>query len=126
MAKRKPPRSKPASDSYSVFVSHATYDKWIATVLCEKIEKVRSHIHCWRDDHAIEGGSSLLKEIHQAIHECSELVVLLTPASIQRPWVLFEIGAAWSLNRKIVPLVYHVEAKDIPEMLRDIKWYELS
>jgi hypothetical protein len=38
MAKKKASGRKPQVKPYQVFLSHATADKWLAKVLCEKIE----------------------------------------------------------------------------------------
>lgn len=65
-----------------VFVSHATYDKWIAKVLCEKLESVSVGAATFRDDRDIDGGSSIPEAIKGKIRQCSELLVLLTPESI--------------------------------------------
>jgi hypothetical protein len=50
----------------------------------------------------------------------------LTPESIKRAWVLVEIGAAWSHSRRIVPLFYHVDPTEVPDVVRDIKGYHLD
>lgn len=122
MAKR-PPRNRRDAPSYAespylVFVSHATADKWIATVLCEKIEQ--TGVKTFRDDRDIAGGDDIPEEIRRKIKEADELVVLLTPESFNRQWVLVEIGAAWGQRRKakIVPVLCHVGVDKIPEVIR--------
>ena len=66
MAMPKPaPRKKRDESShlhhnpYLVFVSHATADKWIATVLCEKMEETGAKT--FRDDRDIGGGDDIRK-----------------------------------------------------------------
>ena len=75
---RKVPRKKP----YQVFVSHATADKWIAKILCEKIEGTGATT--FRDDRDIEGGDDIPEQIRRQIKQSKEMVVLLTPASVER------------------------------------------
>jgi len=48
----------------------------------------------FRDDRDINVGDSIPDSIRTAIQVSRELVVLLTPDSIERPWVLQEVGAA--------------------------------
>jgi hypothetical protein len=81
-----------SSKNYVVFLSHATADKWLAKTLCEKIESVGAQT--FRDDRDIAGGDDIPDSIRDAIEQCNEIVVLLTPASVNRTWVLMEIGAA--------------------------------
>ena len=109
---------------YLVFVSHATHDKWIATVLCEKIEDTGAVT--FRDDRDIEGGEKIPSVIKEKINSCNDFVVLLTPESIKRQWVLIEIGMACATNRRIVPLMYHVEAGQIPDIIKDDKGLTLN
>lgn len=46
------------------------------------------------DEKDIEGGDSIPEEMRESIQKCDELLVLLSPYSVDRPWVLIEIGAA--------------------------------
>ncbi len=97
--KNRPSRSKkalgrqPTGSKYQVFVSHATADKWLAATFCEKIEATGAST--FRDDRDINGGDDIPEEIRTQIKQSRELVVLLTPESADRPWVLLEVGAAW-------------------------------
>jgi hypothetical protein len=93
--------------TFQVFVSHATADKWLAMTLCEKIEATGATT--FRDDRDIKGGDSIPREIFKQIRSSKEFLVLLTPASVARPWVLIEIGAACQCRGlRIVPVFYHV------------------
>ena len=78
---------------YQVFISHATADKWLAIVLCEKIEAAGATT--FRDDRDIDGGDDIPQRIRSEIKRSREFVVLMTPESINRPWVLLEVGAFW-------------------------------
>lgn len=109
---------------YVVFLSHATHDKWIARVLCEKIEAVG--VTTFRDDRDIEGGNAIPIAIRQAIRDADEVVVLLTPESIQRQWVLIEIAMASMAEKRIIPLLNHVDAKQIPDIIRDARGFQLN
>jgi hypothetical protein len=118
--RRNPAETQP----YRVFISHATYDKWTATVLCEKIEETGAR--AFRDDRDIAGGEVIPGAIIDAISDCRELVVLLTPESVKRTWVIAEIGIALGARRRIVPLLHHIESSQIPEIIRDRKGYDLN
>src|SRR5882724_13103493 len=113
--------SKSKSRPYQIFVSHATADKWLATTICEKIEATGAST--FRDDRDIDGGDDIPERIRAEIKRSRELVVLLTPNSVNRPWVLFEVGAAWGLGKaiRIVPILYHVEVDSIPGIIKSKK-----
>lgn len=134
MAKRKtkPTKGKRAAKTarhnpaYQVFVSHATTDKWIATTFCEKIDATGAT--SFRDDRDINGGDSIPETIRTEIQVSRELVVLLTPDSIERPWVLLEVGAAWGRrkNYRIVPVLCHVSFDAIPDIIEGKKAFHIN
>jgi hypothetical protein len=115
----------PTTASHQVFVSHATPDKWIARTICEKIDAIPG-ASTFRDDRDIHGGDDIPERLREEIRRSAELVVLLTPVSLNRPWVLLEIGAAWESGKWIVPICYHVDAGQIPLMLSRRKAYSLN
>lgn len=107
-----------ARGDYRVFVSHATTDKWIATAICEKIEGVGAST--FRDDRDINGGDDIPDAIRREIKKSNELLLLMTPDSVNRPWVLLEVGAFWVKNAeaRIVPVTCHAKVENIPNMLQ--------
>src|SRR3954467_3491743 len=104
-SKKRPSSGKTSSSSeenplgYQVFVSHATSDKWIAKTICEKLESIGAVT--FRDDRDINGGDDIPDEIRKQIKKSRELVVLITPHSVGRPWVLLEVGGAWVWSKAI-------------------------
>lgn len=108
-----------------MFISHASADKWLAVTLCEKIEAAGAHT--FRDDRDIKGGDLIPAEIFSQIKRSKEFIVLLTPASVNRPWVLIEIGAACLCRGlRIIPVLYHVGIDPIPAMIHQNKGYALN
>lgn len=120
-----PPTAHPEG-KYLVFLSHATHDKWIAEVVQEKIEAGCPRIKVWRDDRDINGGDRIPDAILEAITSCRELLVLVTPASRDRVWVQLEVGAAWGLRKRVVPLFYHVDPASMFDVLKERRGYQLQ
>jgi len=116
----------PSPNQYQVFVSHATADKWLAKTICEKIEGTGAK--SFRDDRDIRGGDNIPDEIRRQIRQSKEIVVILTPESVNRPWVLLEIGAAWAtrLKMRMIAVIYHIEFDTIPDILRNKKAISLN
>lgn len=122
-------RSKTQKESgkpYQVFVSHATADKWLARAVCDRIESTGATT--FRDDRDIRGGDDIPEEIRRQIKQSKELVVLLTPESIERQWVTLEVGAAWGWSKRvrIIILMCHVSVDPIPDMIRNKKAIPLN
>lgn len=127
MVKRKSAKNKTRlKPAYQVFVSHATADKWIATTFCEKIDAIGAT--SFRDDRDINGGDSIPQAIRTEIQVSRELVVLLTPDSIERSWVLLEVGAAWGRRKdyRIVPVLCHVSFDAIPDIIEGKKAFHIN
>lgn len=103
---------------YQVFISHATADKWLACVICEKIEATGATT--FRDDRDIDGGDDIPEEIRRQIKQSREMVVVLSPQSVDRQWVLLEVGIAWGWSKRmrIVPILYHVTIDPIPDIIK--------
>jgi TIR domain len=118
--KGKRDRGKP----YVVFVSYSTMDGWIARRVVEAIR--RKKIRTFLDAKDIEGGDTFPESIRDAIRDCDEFIVLLTPHSIDRRWVLLELGAAWGLGKTIVPITAHLGIKEMPDAIQHHKAIDLN
>jgi len=130
MAKKKPPAKRnvgrAGSKPYQAFMSHATADKWIAKTICEKLEATGATT--FRDDRDIRGGDDIPEEIRRQIKQSKEIVVLLTPESIDRRWVILEVGAAWGWSKRmrITMLMCHVSVDPIPDIIKNKKAINLN
>jgi hypothetical protein len=82
----------------------------------------------FRDDRDIGGGDDIPEEIRRQIKQSKEILVLLTPASVERQWVTLEVGAAWGWSKRvrIVVLMYHVSVDPIPGMIKNKKAVPLN
>jgi len=74
--------------SYRVFISHASRDRWVAGQLAKELSAVG--VDCYLDEHLIETGDDVDQVLRDALNEASELVVLLTPTALERPYVWIE------------------------------------
>jgi hypothetical protein len=108
-----------AAPRYLVFISHAHHDRWIAQQMARLIQTKgrRYGVEVFLDVKDIEGGDSIPEAVIQNIRECRELVVLLTRNSIDRPWVLTEVGAAWGLGKRIVAIIDKVTPQEMPPII---------
>jgi TIR domain len=94
-----------------VFVSHAGADTWVARQLARRIKSCGA----WPflDEAEIQSGQDFEKEILAFLDIADELVVLLTPWSLDRPYVWAELGAAWTRKIPIVILPHGLNAADL-------------
>lgn len=95
-----------------IFVSHSSTDKWAARQICKELE-ARS-IDVFLDEKNIESGDSIDDAVDQHLVECDELLLLVSPASLSSAWVLIEVGGARALKKRLVPILLHVGANELP------------
>jgi hypothetical protein len=95
----------------SVFLSHNHADKEFV----RKLERdLKNHnVECWLDEAEMKIGDSLLEKIIKGIHKAEYFVVILSPDSINAPWVVSELDVAMNLQIRGKPI------KILPIMLKD-------
>jgi hypothetical protein len=86
-----------------VFVSHSSSDTWVAKQIAREIE-ARGAIP-FLDEAQVDAGADFEEDILKFLERAHELVVLLTPWALDRPYVWAEIGAAWGRRIPIVALL---------------------
>jgi len=94
-----------------VFLSHASPDTWVALQLARQIEKLGATT--FLDEKHIAAGADFEERILVELRRSHELVVLLTPWALERPYVWAEIGAAWGKRLLIIGLLHGLTAQDI-------------
>ncbi len=101
-----------------VFISHITEEAPVANQLKSALTKDFSGVFTVfvsSDGTSIALGEEWLKYIKKALKDCSILIVLCSPSSIHRPWVNFEIGAAWLKKIPIIPVCHNgLTVRDLP------------
>lgn len=110
-----------------VFFCHASEDKPLAREIAAAF--VHAGIDTFLDEWEIGTGDSFRQKIDAGIDRCTHFVVLLTPASITKPWVRFELdaGVAGYLDgrNKLFPLRAGLNPRDLPPTLQGLNAPEI-
>ncbi len=85
-----------------VFLSHASQDAAVATLLCDALE--RAGIRCWIAPRDVRPGDLYANAIIRAINACNVLVLVLSASAVQSPHVLREVERAGAKTRPIIAL----------------------
>lgn len=117
-----------------VFLSHATSDGEFANAVKAEIEKVFANgvsVFCTSSPGAIGAGVDWLADIEGKLNSAQAVIAIVTPVSIERPWLWFELGATWSNGRsgasKIYPLcVAEVDLNSLPPPLNRLQALSLG
>ena len=96
--------------SLLVFVSHSGEDTWVARQMALGIKS--KDATAFLDEADVDVGSEFEEALLTFLDSAHELVVLITPWSLKRPYVWVEIGAAWIRRIPIVVVLYGLTVSD--------------
>lgn len=115
-----------------IFLSHNAKDKELAEVISDILSQISiRQVKVWfssdgKVDGGLNAGDNWYDEIHNKVDESDVLIALVTPNSIDRPWLYYEAGVAIGLNKKVVPICVGFSAGDIKSPLREKQAYQLT
>jgi len=114
-----------AIEKPTVFISHAVTDEPIARVVRDEIKRIFADdvkVFASSVPGVIKPGAEWLKDIGDSLSAATAVIVIVSPTSINRPWVWFEVGASWSKMEegegRIIPVcVPEIDKGSLPEPL---------
>jgi len=117
-----------SAKQYLIFISHSTKDRWVAKQMSNLIEEKGREwgIKTFLDEKDIDGGDSIPESIRENIQKCDEFLLLLSRYSVNRPWVLIELGAAWGLEKRVVTIIDKVTPDEMPEVISPYKAIDIN
>jgi len=84
-----------------IFLSHIHEERELAIIIQEAIEEEFSGfvtVFVSSDGKTIPAGSNFLKRIEKGLVDCVAAIYLISPKSVKRNWINFELGAVWIRN----------------------------
>lgn len=105
--------------SIKIFISHAEADAQIAellvNLLLSSLSVVDDEIRCT----SVSGHQLPFGNISQILKDDLRLspiiTALITETSLASKWMMFELGAAWALNKTVIPIIApNLTHKDLP------------
>src|SRR5262245_33258513 len=110
----------------SVFISHSSVDKDVATALAALLEQAlaipREAIRCTSvDGYQLPPGVNFNNILRSEATGARAFIGLVTPASRVSEYVLFEIGARWGAEQAVLPLLACGSSlRDLPRPLTQV------
>jgi hypothetical protein len=98
------------TEELTLFISHSARDAAIAksmVTLFEKAFKISARrIRCTSvDGYRLSAGANVNEVLRAEVFGAKLFVALLTPNSLNSPYVLFELGARWGTRRPLYPVL---------------------
>ncbi|HEX8649602.1 MAG TPA: toll/interleukin-1 receptor domain-containing protein [Pyrinomonadaceae bacterium] len=109
---------------YKVFISSARRDIDLARDLAQRLEK--AGVNVLLPAVSSEAGDDFAAKINSDLRKADEVIVILTPNSLDSKWLLFEMGVATSLDKQLTPLVQGVEPKELPPIIKQMKYVKYA
>jgi len=113
---------------HTIFLSHASYDAQLARHLSTILRsKVGAGIFMLPDD--APAGSDWMEQIKKGLATCNQLVSVLTPESINRPWITAEwacFGLGLRKNATCTCLLYDVSIDDMWKPMSRYQSFDLA
>lgn len=108
---------------YDVFLSYSAEDGGPAATLQSQLAD--SGINVFMAAKNLKGGDDFAEQIREALIGAAEVWVLVSPSSLRSEWVITEWGAAWALQKKLVPIFHRCGPADLPQRLARLHGIDL-
>jgi hypothetical protein len=99
-----------------VFLSYSAADKDEARAIFDVLEK--NGVSVFLAERSIEAGQPWEGVVKEALKNCRNFWLLVTPDSLRSEWVITEWASAWALEKHIVPILFRCRPEDLPPRLR--------
>ncbi len=99
------------SNQWLIFISHSSKDTWVAKQITREI--IACGASAFLDEADVEVGDDFEERILEFLEKANELLVLLTPWALDRPYVWAELGAAWARRIPIVGVLQGLSAAEL-------------
>lgn len=106
---------KEAELRYDVFISYSSADSNEANQLFEAVKGAGGR--AFLSAKSLKPGGDFAEDIRESLIAARQLWLLVSPTSLKSDWVLSEWGAAWALEKKIVPILHRCSPEHLPDRL---------
>ncbi len=105
--------------AYKVFISSTMKDIDLARDLAHRLESAGIKVSSLDK---VVSGEAIPSKITRELSSADEVFVILTDESVNNSNLMFEIGAASSLRKRITPVVVGLEPGRVPSLIRNLKY----
>ncbi|MBI3536714.1 MAG: toll/interleukin-1 receptor domain-containing protein [Chloroflexi bacterium] len=106
--------------AYKVFISSLSEDKDLANDLARRLKQAGAVV--FLAEASIRAGENIAIKINEGLRESDEVIVLFSASSIDSPWVLSEMGAAFGLHKKVTPVIVGINENELPPLVKKLSY----
>lgn len=106
--------------AYKVFISSTKKDIDLARDLSRRLKA--AGVDVYSVDKAAVPGEAIFSKIKVDLGWADEVLLILTDSSVDNPNLMFELGAATSLRKRITPVIVGLDASKLPPLIKDLNY----
>ena len=106
--------------SYKVFISSASKDIDLAQDLARRLRN--AGIDVTPIDKSTVSSDTISSKIRRDLSQADEIFVILTDESVNNSNLMFELGAASSLRKRVTPVVVGMKPGDVPSLIKGLPY----
>lgn len=96
---------------YDIFISYSHRDSQLARSLYSKLKD--AGLRCFLAEKDIAAAERWESRIRDALRASQRILLIITPNSKDSHWVVAEAGAAWALDKPLVPALAYVNESEL-------------
>jgi hypothetical protein len=104
--------------SYQVLISSTPKDRDLAENLAQSVHDAGALVlSVWQTP---ARGETIDFDLRRLLRKADEVVLILTDRSLNNPYLLLEMGAAFSLRKRVIPILVGIEESEIPPLIAEL------
>jgi hypothetical protein len=109
---------------YQVLISSAPRDRDLAENLAQSVREAGASV--LSVEQTPTRGETIDFDLRRLLRKADEVVLILTDRSLNDPYLLYEMGAAYSLHKRVIPILVGVEEEEIPPLIAQFRFVRYS
>lgn len=106
--------------AYRVFISSALKDYDLLKDLTQRLEVAGIEVHS--PDRAEVAGEEMSGKVTKALSNADEVFIILSDESVENPNLMFELGAASSMHKRVTPIIVGLEPAKVPSLIKSLNY----
>jgi len=109
---------------YQVLISSAPRDRDLAENLAQSVRDAGASVLSVVQTPT--RGETIDFDLRRLLRKADEVVLILTDRSLNDPYLLYEMGAAYSLHKRVIPILVGIEEAEIPPLIAQFRFVRYS
>ncbi|HEY2290089.1 MAG TPA: toll/interleukin-1 receptor domain-containing protein [Thermoanaerobaculia bacterium] len=104
--------------SYQVLISSTPKDRDLAENLAHSVRDAGALV--LSVEQTPTRGEAIDFDLRRLLRKADEVVLILTDRSLNNPYLLLEMGAAFSLHKRVIPILVGIDESEIPPLIAEL------